>query len=272
MKLSDIVSGDFFNDYIKTGNILLVSEGRPGVDETFKLVDGTLRLEVSKPTYERLGLQGEAISSEGRKHHKSRFAIDLDLRSPNMVRGKKGFDRVLWAFEHVLNHSITWLFCNLANSTDGTGPLATFQPLIRIVEPETAVFDNVIVPTFPNSFVEDEEDAPVELLEWLSLVALRSSRVQHGDDIDPFLCRYTTPTFVTNDDGSPSQSVHNLTTLRWRGLIPSSFVTKILLACLKASGDGWFALTARSFEGEAYTLMKLRGEGGESALVWEYAG
>lgn len=35
-----------------------------------------------------------------------------------MVRGKKGFDRLVYACNHVLNVPVTWLFCNL--SSDGT--------------------------------------------------------------------------------------------------------------------------------------------------------
>ena len=27
-----------------------------------------------------------------------------------MLHGKKGFERIVWAFRNVLNHSVTWLF------------------------------------------------------------------------------------------------------------------------------------------------------------------
>lgn len=51
----------------------MLSEGRPNVDHVFSLFDGILRLEVDKPTYERLGLEGKAVPNEGRKHVKARF-------------------------------------------------------------------------------------------------------------------------------------------------------------------------------------------------------
>jgi len=91
MKLSECIEGDFFNQYIKSGesygiwplspqrltlsvgNVLMLSEGRPGIDHIFSLTDGILRLEVDKPTYERTGLQGKAVQSEGRKHVTARF-------------------------------------------------------------------------------------------------------------------------------------------------------------------------------------------------------
>jgi len=73
MKLSQVIEGDFFNDYIKTGDIMMLSEGRAGIDNRFSLSEGILRLEVDKPTLEKAGLGGKPISSEGRKHVKARY-------------------------------------------------------------------------------------------------------------------------------------------------------------------------------------------------------
>ncbi|EEP78635.1 predicted protein [Uncinocarpus reesii 1704] len=42
MSLADILEGDFFNKYLKTGNILLISEGRSGVDKVYSLRNGML--------------------------------------------------------------------------------------------------------------------------------------------------------------------------------------------------------------------------------------
>jgi hypothetical protein len=96
IKLGDIVDGDFFNKYIKTsecnlivqqtvdlilaGNILMRSESRPDVDHVYSLCDGVLRLEVNKPTFERLGLEGKAIPSHGRKHVKARYGQSKCMR------------------------------------------------------------------------------------------------------------------------------------------------------------------------------------------------
>ena len=59
LKLKDILEGDFFNQYIKTGrsfdcidqqllmsagNIMMLSEGRAGVDNTYSLCQGTLTI------------------------------------------------------------------------------------------------------------------------------------------------------------------------------------------------------------------------------------
>lgn len=73
MKPLDLISGDFFNSYIKAGNIVMLSEGRSGTDNVLSLSDGVLRIEVDKPTYQKLGLEGKAVGGEGRKHAKERF-------------------------------------------------------------------------------------------------------------------------------------------------------------------------------------------------------
>jgi ribonuclease P/MRP protein subunit RPP40 len=73
MKPVDLISGEFFNSYIKAGNIIMLSEGRSGTDNVLSLSDGVMRIEVDKPTYEKMGLEGKAVGGEGRKHVKARF-------------------------------------------------------------------------------------------------------------------------------------------------------------------------------------------------------
>lgn len=73
MKPLELLTGDFFNSYIKSGDITMLSEGRSGSDTVFSLSEGILRIECDKPTYEKLGLEGKVVGSEGRKHVKARF-------------------------------------------------------------------------------------------------------------------------------------------------------------------------------------------------------
>ncbi|KAL1634955.1 hypothetical protein SLS56_002038 [Neofusicoccum ribis] len=82
MSLGEIIDGDFFNHYIKTGNVLMLSEGRRGIDNTFSLLE----------------------------------AVEMELRKPSMLHGKKGFERIVWAFKNVLDQSVTWLFHDLQSS------------------------------------------------------------------------------------------------------------------------------------------------------------
>jgi ribonuclease P/MRP protein subunit RPP40 len=55
---------------------MMLSEGRPLVDNVFSLYEGTLRLELDRPTYERCGLQGKPIEDGGKKHQKNRWGMN----------------------------------------------------------------------------------------------------------------------------------------------------------------------------------------------------
>lgn len=165
----------------------MLSEGRRGIDPIFSICEGILRLEVDKPTYERLGLSAGGVvrsitstHGEGKKHEKSRFAIEIDLRSPKMVQGTKGWERVVWACKNVLNWSLTWLFVDctvrgkkemesnggdattttITNSQTATmkeegenppneNPLQPFAPTLFTISPEIHKMSNVLVPIWP---------------------------------------------------------------------------------------------------------------------------
>lgn len=42
--------------------------------------------------------------------------VEIDLRLPSMQHGKKGFKRVQWAAERVLNRLLRWIFCDLTQN------------------------------------------------------------------------------------------------------------------------------------------------------------
>lgn len=48
------------------------------------------------------------------------IAVEINLRLPSMLHGKKGFERIVWAFKNVLNKSLTWLFHDLDEKDDTT--------------------------------------------------------------------------------------------------------------------------------------------------------
>ncbi|KAK1809542.1 hypothetical protein LTR12_016104 [Friedmanniomyces endolithicus] len=245
MKLSDIIEGDFFSHYVKAGNIVMLSQGRPGIDPVYLLSEGMLRLEVNKVMYERMGLEGKVIPGEGRKHVKARFAIEINLRLPSMVRGKPGFDRVVWAFRNVLNHSVTWLFHDLKAKTDGSGPIAVHQPLVPKIEPSVEELDGAVMFATPESLEQDDHSLATELLEW------------HKYNV-------TLPT--SDGDASGHPETQDLARIRWHGFAHASFVSKVFMTALKACGDDWFVISATSFSGEAYVMLKT----GERTLTWEY--
>lgn len=241
----------------------MLSEGRPGLDNIFSLRDGILRLEVDKATYEQMGLSGTAIPHEGRKHVKLRYAVELNLRLPSMVRGKHGFERVVWAFKNVLTSRVAWLFYDLKGENDGTGPVAAHQPIIRKIEPKFEELGEVNMPAFPEEFEADDQETPSELLEWLTLAMSGSERVRKGDQIDPYLSRYQ----IANPSKEEAElRCSSLSIIRWHGLMPPVFIQTVVIAALRASGDDWFAVTSRAFGGKTHTFLQHK----QHTLTWEY--
>lgn len=70
---------------------------------------------LEKEIYERAGLVGKPFGAKGNRGSKPRWIVEHNLRSPSMFKGKKGFDRLLYACKNVLNEPLSWLFCNLSS-------------------------------------------------------------------------------------------------------------------------------------------------------------
>ncbi|KAJ5840499.1 Ribonuclease P Rpp40 [Penicillium rubens] len=295
MPPSALLEHDFFNTYIKSGNILMISEGRSGSDNVFTLQDGVLRMELGKEIYERTGLTGKPCRSGGRKHAKERFLVELNLRLPSMLHGKKGFERIVWAFTNVLTQSMAWLFHDLesnpgqdegdygpesekGNSNNllkvvaGTKPINKLQPQLITCEPQEIGHEQIITPPFLNEkgkVLEKMSEGDLQehcgsLSEWLAMVQMASPRLSGEDDVDPYLSRYTVP------DADESQT-SDLMSLKWHGLISSRWIMQLFLNLLqsKASNVSWFALAVATLGKEAvegrdgFTVMVLPREPSE---------
>ena len=64
-----------------------------------------------------------------------------------MVRGKKGFQRIIWAFQNVLDQRLNWLFFDLKGPNDGSGPIAELQPKAQEVTPQINTLEKKIIIT-----------------------------------------------------------------------------------------------------------------------------
>ncbi|KAF9895415.1 hypothetical protein FE257_000321 [Aspergillus nanangensis] len=306
MSLSSILEREFFNTYVKSGNVLMISEGRPGSDNVFTLRDGILKLELGKEIFERTGFTGKPIRSGGRKHAKERYLVEINLRLPSMLHGKKGFERIEWAFKNVLNQSVAWLFYDLSPESSGVAEgdksLKGNHPQIIDCEVIPTHRPNILVPSFSEmniteqSLEEDLKESCDELSEWLGMVTLKSPRVLQNDDTDPYLCRYSVP-------GIEEPEPQNLVSLKWHGLIPPRWIVQLIITLLKGTNsstsavDTWFALNATALGRDAvegkdgYTVMALplsgsaakvdddsekaetaHTQGGRSFVCWEFVG
>jgi ribonuclease P/MRP protein subunit RPP40 len=294
MKLSDILETEFLNNYIKQGNIMMLSEGRAFIDNRFELYEGVLRMELDRPTYERCGLQGTPIEDGGKKHQKQRWVVTYDLRLPSMKHGKGGFSRLEWACKNVLDRSLTWLFYNSNPSSaealaDGKEVISKHAPWIHKTELSVRRLQDTLVPKLVVGDLTElyGEEESLALLEWLHLLSLDSSRVNAKDAIDPHLSRYEVPDFGTGTRSG------NFVRIRWRGFIPPAFVRDLFLTIRKEGLKGkakvngtqdvamegtprqdvdgeeerWFAMSAQGFGGKnGWTMMQ---SAGRETFLWE---
>jgi ribonuclease P/MRP protein subunit RPP40 len=288
MKLGEIIESEFLQGYIKQGNIMMLSEGRPLVDNRFELYEGVLRMELDRPTYERCGLQGTPIEDGGRKHQKQRWIVTYDLRLPSMKHGKGAFSRLEWACKNVLGQSLTWLFYNFNPSSaeslaEGKEPISKLAPRIHKFGPNTIRLNDSLCPRLCPSDLTTlyDEDESLSMLEYLHLLSLNSPRLNAKDDIDPHLSRYEVPDFGSGI------TTRNLVCIRWKGFIPSAFIRDIFLTTrshgfankaktqdadtmdidTQEEEEPWFALSAQAFGGkQGLTILQSQDN---STLTWE---
>ena len=178
-------------------------------------------------------------------------AVEIDLRQPSMLHGKKGFERIVWAFKNVLNQSMTWLFYDFemkesSESSVPSGkrvverevadggaeqinePIARHHPVQKLVSPQKVTINAVLLPDLdPADGMNskgDFEDWALDVYEWLSLVGIQSPRATAGDSIDPYLSRYRIPR-LSDDSGPPK----NLILLSWSSLLPARWIRSLFI-------------------------------------------
>jgi len=164
-----------------------------------------------------------------------------------MVRGKKGFQRIIWAFENVLSQSSTWLFYDLKGLNDGSGPIDGHQPKVREVKAVVSNLGVAQVPLFTQPSGAEYYDNATGLLEWLTLALSGSTRVRCDDLTDSYLCRYRAPVDLNKAGEELDLRKEELVRFQWHGLVPPTFVQAVCVAALKAADANWFALSASAF-------------------------
>ncbi|KAI9371451.1 ribonuclease P 40kDa subunit-domain-containing protein [Aspergillus egyptiacus] len=269
MTLASLIDGDFFNTYIKSGNVLMISEGRSGLDNVYTLKDGVLKLELGKEDFEKTGLTGKPVRTGGKKHASERYLVELNLRLPSMLHGKKGFQRIEWAFKNALNKPATWLFFDLGTESSGVAEddlhLKGNNPEIIPCKPILTTHENITTPSFSDIGITERPESELkdlcgEVSEWLAMISLGSNRVSANDNIDPYLCRYAVPEIGEN-------RASDIISLIWHGLIPPKWITQLLVTLFRETvprrcgKQAWFTLSASALARDAiegkdgYTIM-----------------
>jgi ribonuclease P/MRP protein subunit RPP40 len=181
---------------------------------------------------------------------KTTLAIEIDLRQPSMLHGKKGFERIVWACRNVLNASVTWLlacdavsqnsldkgmmnYCGHVKAARSLESVATalqkYQPRLLDCDFEEIAHPVVEVPPMSMDEVRSLsspaalEDYCNDVSEWLGLVSLQSPRISVDDVIDPYLSRYAVP----QSDSLQLQPTA-LVSLCWKGVMTSRWINQLL--------------------------------------------
>lgn len=230
----------------------------------------------------KINVQGEPSLISG-------TVVQIQLRLPSMLHGKKGFDRIVYAFKNVLNTPVTWLFCDLGAIGKTTilgfksmltslealkpDPMDIHFPTKVTISPEINSNINVnetcLKPPTKSSpeYDGDFEDFAVETHEWLSLISLGSPRIDPKDRIDPVLSRYAPP--------GESTKTSKLVKITWRGFLAPTWAHKMFVQLLLASpNSSWFAFYVCGF-GEGWsvrtkdcTILKLP-DSPKEYVLWE---
>ncbi|KAF3905447.1 hypothetical protein ABW20_dc0103588 [Dactylellina cionopaga] len=285
MGLKEILEKDFYNHYIRQGNILLLSDGRVDVDDVYCLYDGKKSTSVpNKETYEKAGLVGQPAKFGGRK--KERWVVEHNLRQPHMVHGRKAFDRLVWSFTNVLKEQKAWLFCDLHQEAIkhlGVGDTAvTGISVPTTLRTTTQTISNPSHPLKLASFTHtipqkstSEYDRAVfydwasSLHEWLALVTLNADRLNATDTIDSLLSLYEPPT----DDETSGEVLPtgNISKISWRGFIPAEYISNIFQTLQESvPPNQWFSITVHGFQNAPVSWKKRQhsvvggGMGGEN--------
>jgi len=165
--------------------------------------------------------------------------VEINLRDPAMLHGKKGFDRIVWSFQNKLNKKVDFLFCDLDQQKNPVDCpiLAALGAAARQVQvPEVTSSSSVKVPSFdspPGSVPQGGGTSPgaeynrevwrdwaTHVYEWLALANFGpADRVIADDNIDSYLSAYAV------DQGEyEGEAGMGLTRVRFRGMIPAGWV------------------------------------------------
>ncbi|KAK3318897.1 ribonuclease P 40kDa subunit-domain-containing protein [Apodospora peruviana] len=282
MSLADILADNFLEEYIKKRNIMMLSEGRRGIDNVFALRQGTLTMFLDKEAYERAGLVGKPHGVKGKRGLKPRWVVEFDLTASSMFPGKKGFDRLVYASKNALSTPLTWLFCSISDDTPMPDPLDRHHPTTLSTTPNVSQGINALTPTLTPSVDsigsggearEEFESFCTELYEWLSLVRLGSPRIQPGDQIDPYLCRYHVP----GEENQQSQQL--LCKINWQGFLAPSWARQTLIDIITAlPSKTWFSFSTTTFskgmagDNAECTFLRPQDSSPVEYILWEVKG
>ncbi|KAG0207143.1 hypothetical protein BGX33_007008 [Mortierella sp. NVP41] len=170
-----------FMQYIRNGMIALSVQG--GID-THDVVcldgKGKLILNLTKDTYEQLGISGKPSTFHP---DRERYVVEIELTKPAMIPGKSGFERIKWCFENTLATPFSMLFASV-DSQGMSLPLEfpeSAQATKMTFNIQSTPLSNIVIPdTSPIRTIGKNDlrwrRSVSDLYEWIGLAAMQSDR------------------------------------------------------------------------------------------------
>ncbi|PKY14508.1 hypothetical protein RhiirB3_426515 [Rhizophagus irregularis] len=225
LPLSWFIERDFIRDYVKSGCVVALSLTE-GIDIANVIaLDslGTLILNLTKDTYEELGLDGKSTKFGP---DKQRFVVQIDLKEKSLIPGKKGYERIKWCFNNTLTKKFTFLISFVKSGTKKSSEI-DFPSLFNAEKilgkfDVNNTFDNILIPdlnmikNISNEF-QWRLDA-VEIYDWIGLASIQAQRIKSHDQVDPFISVYKPPEPYSNGNGS---------FIKYTGFIPSLTIKEL---------------------------------------------
>ncbi|KAF8835515.1 hypothetical protein BDN67DRAFT_1039622 [Paxillus ammoniavirescens] len=183
---------------------------------------GVLTLCVSKNIYQRLGLVGKKLPFKGcSEQYVIRIPLKRETESA-AVRERQKTALNIWDSTRAENGLGKWEVA-YANSRNAGTPASDSHTVVK-VKAHTRHDTDVYIPVLDladsaEETLEDRQERMGDLFEWVGMACLGAQRLKANDRVDPYVAVYEVP--------SPS-CIGNITHLRWRGLMDSSFVLSMI--------------------------------------------
>ncbi|KAF7309886.1 hypothetical protein MIND_00360900 [Mycena indigotica] len=217
-----------------------------------------LTMHLSGPTYQMLG-GGQSLV--GRKVKASRalrgiaddYVVSLPLQlsfHKDRIREKRNEALIAWDKQRSAGFG-PWHVAYTTDDTSETIRLATaygHESFTRQVKCSLSTMTDVRVPnagielikprpTDPDEADDWDEDMG-ELFEWVGMAGLGAQRLAANDRVDPFIAVYEAPE-------SFSDTIGDITVIRWTGFLPPEFVQRVIDVCCKSTS--FAAITCHGF-------------------------
>ncbi|KAH0836760.1 Pantoate-beta-alanine ligase-domain-containing protein [Lanmaoa asiatica] len=210
---------------------------------------GILTLSVSKCLYEKLGMVGKKLPFKGcperyvihvmLKHETTSVVVQARQRAAvgawDGVRAVEGLGR--WRVAYV-GASAPSTSTSASASVDDPEAYTVKDVTARVRHEADVYVPHVgdLTQSTEEANAEDHQERLEALFEWVGMACLGAQRLHANDRVDPYVAVYETP--------SPA-SIDDVTHLRWKGLMDSTFVRSVIDTAisvlstpkLKSNGD-----------------------------------